>query len=124
MRFLGHYFPNRLEAALADHTVILMCGVYTSRLSRFIPQIFGCTCWSDGDPYVLGLTTSNVIESIDLIWLSKRGIMVTLRLCISRTKYYIINIYLHNKNIFLKSPYEKCCVNLTSFKISFDQEIT
>jgi len=40
-------------------------------LTRSIPPIFGCTFWSHGDPYVCGLTTSKVIESIDLNWLSK-----------------------------------------------------
>jgi len=56
-----------LETALVDHTVILTFGVYKSRLTRHVPPMFGCTCWSHGDPYVWGLTTSKVIESIDFI---------------------------------------------------------
>jgi hypothetical protein len=63
----GRYYPNRLEAAPADHMVILRCGVYTSRLTRYIPTMFGSTYWSHGDPYMCGHTTSKVIENIDFM---------------------------------------------------------
>ncbi|KEH40720.1 hypothetical protein MTR_1g033780 [Medicago truncatula] len=49
-----------LEAAPADHTVILTCGAYTSRFTRFIPPMFCCTCWSHSDPSMWGLTTLKV----------------------------------------------------------------
>jgi len=38
------------QAAPTGHTMTLTCGVYTSQLTRSIPPLFGCTCWSHGDP--------------------------------------------------------------------------
>ena len=54
-----------------------------------------------------------------LAWTSSEAPLYTLfdelreflaKRCISRTKYYIINIYLQNKNVVLKGPSEECCV--------------
>jgi len=56
-----------LEVATVDHTMILTCGVYTSQLTRSIPPVFGCPCWSYRDPYVWGLTTPKGIENIDFM---------------------------------------------------------
>jgi len=47
-----------VEAAPDDHTVILTCGVYKSRLTRSIPPKSGCTCWSHDDPYMWDLMVS------------------------------------------------------------------
>jgi len=55
------------QAAPVDHTVILTRWSILSQLTTLIPLVFGCTYWSHSDPYVWGLTTSKIIESIDFI---------------------------------------------------------
>ncbi|KEH25145.1 hypothetical protein MTR_6g015945 [Medicago truncatula] len=52
MRPLGCDLPRRLEAEPVDHTEILTCGVYKSRLTRYTRLKSDCTCGSYGDPYV------------------------------------------------------------------------
>jgi len=51
------------HVAPTGHTLIFTCEVYTSRLTRSIRPMFGCTYWSHGDPYVWGLTTSKVLKA-------------------------------------------------------------